>query len=95
MVKAATITIEIVYALPDQQQLLTLTIASGSTIAAAIAASSLLKRFPDVQITEHNIGVFGQRCRLDTVLHDGDRIEIYRPLVADPKQARRQRASRE
>jgi len=90
-----TITVEIVYARVDRQQLLTLTLASGSTIAEAIAASPILKQFPELQLADVKVGVFGQRCTLATVLHDGDRIEIYRPLIADPKQARRQRAKQQ
>ena len=67
---------------------------TGATALAAIRASGLLERFAEIDISSQSIGVWGRVCALETRLHEGDRVEIYRPLVLDPKEARRQRARR-
>lgn len=67
-------------------------LAEGATVADAIKGSSVRKQRPDIEIREERLGVFSRKARFDTVLHDGDRLEIYRPLKLDPKEARRQRA---
>ncbi len=90
-----TITVEIAYAASKQQQILeTLSLPAGCTIAQAITQSSLLTQFPDINITCDNVGIFGRKVALSYTLSAFDRIEIYRPLHIDPKQARRLRSNR-
>ena len=86
------ITIEVVYALPDEQALVTLTVPSGTTAAQAVAQSGLAERYPDIDPATHGVGIFGRRVEPATPLSDGDRVEIYRPLQIDPKAQRRERA---
>lgn len=85
--------VEVAYAKPDVQDLRPLDIAEGSTAEQAIRASGILERFPEIDLARHKIGIFSKPCALDQVLKPGDRVEIYRPLLADPKEARRGRAS--
>ena len=86
------IAIEVAYALPNQQVIIALTLAKGATAEQAISASKLLDFYPDINKTELNVGIFGCVCKLNDLLKAGDRVEIYRPLHHDPKEARRQRA---
>lgn len=85
--------IEVVYAEAGQQWLETLAVAPGCRLEEAIAASGLLARFPDIDLARHKVGIFGRPCALDTVLREHDRVEIYRPLLADPKEVRRERSA--
>ncbi|UXY14056.1 RnfH family protein [Chitiniphilus purpureus] len=85
--------VEVVYAQARVQRLVPLTLPGGSTAGHAIQASGLLADFPEIDLARNAIGIFSRPCRLDTVLRDGDRVEIYRPLIADPKEARRQRVA--
>jgi uncharacterized protein len=88
-----TITIEIAYAVSKRQQILeVLSIPAGYTIAQAITQSTLLTQFPDIDVTQNNVGIFGRKVALSYSLSAFDRIEIYRPLRIDPKQARRLRS---
>ena len=87
------ILIEVAYALPNQQVILPLKMAEGCTAAEAVAASGILKKFPEIDLAENKLGVFGKLVKSDTVLRERDRVEIYRPLIADPKEVRRQRAA--
>jgi uncharacterized protein len=86
------IAIEIVYAKPDEQVLLTLKVPQGTTVETALELSGLLVRYPEITQQPLKVGIFGIVCSLDYVLTAGDRLEIYRPLRHDPKDARRQRA---
>lgn len=86
--------VELVYALPAAQEVLELRLPEGVTIRRALELSGLLDRHPDIDRDALAVGVFGRTADADTVLKNGDRVEIYRPLVADPKQARRRRAAR-
>ena len=86
--------IEVAYAKPAQQTLLSLELPEGSTAEAAILASGILDRHPEIDLQQHKIGIFGKLCKLDQRLKAGDRVEIYRPLLIDPKEARRNRAAR-
>lgn len=86
-----TITVEVAYALPERQMIIPVTVPSGTTAASAIQASGILQQFPDIDIDRNKIGIFGKLAGLDTPLRDKDRVEIYRSLLADPKEARRQR----
>ena len=84
--------VEVCYALPDARFLVQLDVDVGTTIAEAIAASGVLVRFPEIDLARNKLGLFGKLKPADTVLRDGDRIEIYRPLQADPMESRRRRA---
>lgn len=86
------INIEVVYALPDEQTLLKKEVPAGTTVMEAIQASGLLEKCPDLDLAAHKLGIFGKLTKADTVLRDKDRVEIYRPLLADPKEVRRRRA---
>lgn len=85
--------IEVAYAKPDEQVILGLEIAEGATAEAAIRESGILRRFPEIDLGQNTVGVFGKVCKPDHVLRPGDRVEIYRPLIADPKESRRNRAA--
>ena len=88
-----SIRVEVVYALPDRQALLSLEVPQGTTVMEAIEASGIRDRFDEIDLDEKRLGIFGRRTTADTVLKDGDRVEIYRPLIADPKEVRRARAA--
>jgi uncharacterized protein len=84
--------VEVVFACPDEQALLALAVEDGTTVGQVIERSGIAHRFPDIGAAPARVGVFGKRTRLDALVRDGDRIEIYRPLSADPKDVRRERA---
>jgi putative ubiquitin-RnfH superfamily antitoxin RatB of RatAB toxin-antitoxin module len=86
--------VEIVYALPERQTLLALYVPAGTTLAGAVSASGITTLHPVLVVGCTKVGIFGKLATADTVLHGGDRVEIYRPLVADPKEARRARAAK-
>lgn len=86
------IAVEVVYALPGEQLLIELSVAPGSTARGAIEQSGILARFPEIDSDHQALGIFGKAVNADTVLRAGDRVEIYRPLIAEPKEARRRRA---
>ena len=84
--------VEVAYALPDQQVILTLSVPSGTNVAETIKSSGILERFPEIDLTQNKVGVFSKLTKLDALLRNKDRVEIYRPLIADPKEVRRKRA---
>ncbi len=84
---------EVAYGRMEEQALLTVESASPLTVAQAIERSGIIELFPEIDLAENKVGVFGKAARLDTRLTDGDRVEIYRPLIADPKEARKKRAA--
>lgn len=88
----ALLRVEVVYALADQQITLSLRLDPGATVRQAIDASNLLASRPEIDIDKAGVGIWGQRVAQDHVLRDGDRVEVYRPLIADPKVSRRERA---
>ncbi|HSD59677.1 MAG TPA: RnfH family protein [Burkholderiales bacterium] len=90
---AATIIVEVVYALPDAQTLLALAVPAGSTASDAVRLSGILEKHPEIVLATAKLGVFGKHVKADAPLRDRDRVEIYRPLVADPKEVRRRRAT--
>lgn len=94
MSNADLLAIEVAYGLPDRQALLRLDVPAGTTIRQAIERSGILEQFPDVDIETAKTGVFGKAAAASAVLKEGDRVEIYRPLIADPKAARRKRAKK-
>lgn len=91
---AETIHIAVAYALPERQVELELTVASDATLETVILASGILEQFPEIDLGNNKVGVFGKLGKLTDTLHEGDRVEIYRPLIADPKEVRKQRAAR-
>lgn len=88
------IDVEVAYATADQQVIVAVKIPAGSSVETAIHASALLHRFPEINLLNAKVGIFAGICPLDRPLKQGDRIEIYRPLIHDPKEARRQRAAK-
>ena len=86
------IEIEVAYAKPDEQAVVKLAVPQGTTLLEAISLSGLLRRFPEISSGELMTGVFGNLKDAGYILNAGDRAEIYRPLINDPKEARRQRA---
>jgi hypothetical protein len=90
---AEKINIEVVYALPHEQTLLKVQAPQGATVAEAVRLSGMLEKYPEIDITRNKLGIFGKLSKPDAELREQDRIEIYRPLIADPKEVRRQRAA--
>jgi putative ubiquitin-RnfH superfamily antitoxin RatB of RatAB toxin-antitoxin module len=86
------IEVEVAYAKPEQQVIITLIVAQGTTAEQAVKLSGLLARFPEINDSELKLGIFGAVCKPEQLVKKGDRVEIYRPLIHDPKEARRQRA---
>lgn len=86
------INIEVVYALPHEQVLLKLKLPQGSTVAEAVQASGIMEKHPEINLAQNKLGIYGKLSKADAVLRDKDRVEIYRPLIADPKEVRRKRA---
>lgn len=89
---AESLSIEIAYALPQKQELVQLKLPIGSTVQQAIEASGLKQKHPEIDLAKNKVGVFGKLSKLDAPLRDRDRVEIYRPLIADPKEVRKKRA---
>ena len=88
-----TIEVQVCYALPDSTILRSLRVPAGATIEQALAQSGLLQAIPGIDLAINMVGIYGKRKPLDAILHEHDRVEVYRPLQADPKEARRRRAS--
>jgi len=86
--------VEVAYALPDKQSLVSLEVEEGTTIKEAIEASGVLETYHQIDLTIDKVGIFSKFATLDTVLREKDRVEIYRPLIADPKKVRKERAAR-
>ena len=88
-----SINVEVAYALPEKQVIRAVNVDTGTTIGAAIVQSGIMMDFPDLELEDAKVGIFGKVAAMTTVLSDGERVEIYRPLIADPKEVRRQRAA--
>ena len=88
------ISLELAYATSEKQALLEVVIEQGTTVKQAILASGIVKRFPDIDLEVLKVGIWNRTCKLTDLPKKGDRIEIYRPLIADPKEARRRRAEK-
>ncbi|MGP0173875.1 RnfH family protein [Pseudomonas sp. NCHU5208] len=91
-----SIAIEVVYALPDRQRLLRLSVPAGTTVREAALRSGMQQYFPELDLQQAPLGIFGKAVAKpeERVLEEGERVEIYRPLIADPKEVRKQRAAR-
>ena len=85
--------VEVVYAIPDRQVMKRLNVIKGTTAENAIVQSGILEMFPEIDLTRNRYGIFGKLIKKGAVLHHRDRVEIYRPLIIDPKDARRSRAT--
>lgn len=88
-----SIQLEVTYARPERQELVTVKLPSGSTVQQAIEASGLLTLYPEIDLAKAKVGIYGKLSRMDATVRDRDRVEIYRPLIADPKEVRKQRAA--
>ena len=89
------ITVEVAYALPDEQVILSLEIANNCEVEEAIKRSGILETYPQIDLSSDKVGIFGKMCKLTAALRNKDRIEIYRKLIADPKESRRQQAEKQ
>lgn len=88
------INIEVVYGLPDKQTLLSLSVAEDVLVKDAIIESGILEQYPEIDLDSSKVGIWNRVCKMDASLREGDRIEIYRPLIADPKEVRKRRAEK-
>ena len=90
---ANLIKIEVVYGLADKQDLLSFEVEEGITVQEAIVQSGIMDEYDDIDLSKNKVGIFGKLTQLKKVLRDKDRVEIYRPLIADPKEVRKKRAA--
>ena len=88
------ILIEIAYALPEEQVIISIKVPTIFNVQQAIEKSGIQKKFPSIDLSKNKVGIFGKKTTLDHLLNDRDRIEIYRPLILDPKEMRRKRAAK-
>lgn len=95
MAQNKLINVEVAYALPTDQRILVTQIQVGATVEEAIRNSGILKIFPDIDLTKQKVGIFSKLAKLSDQVKEGDRIEIYRPLTIDPKEARRAKAKKQ
>jgi putative ubiquitin-RnfH superfamily antitoxin RatB of RatAB toxin-antitoxin module len=86
--------VEVAYALEKKQTLLELEVGEGTTLKQAVELSGIIDTYPQIDLTKDKTGIFGKIAKLDTILREKDRVEIYRPLIADPKQVRKERAAK-
>ena len=84
---------EVAYGLLHEQALLSVEAESPLSVQQVIEKSGILQRYPEIDLAKNKVGIFGKAAKLDAMLGDGDRVEIYRPLIADPKEARKKRAA--
>jgi putative ubiquitin-RnfH superfamily antitoxin RatB of RatAB toxin-antitoxin module len=94
MTEANKICVEVAFALPDKQEIVMLEVLPGTTVVEAVVQSDICHHFPDLELEGARMGVFGKAVKNDYVLHAGERVEIYRPLIADPKEVRKERAAK-
>lgn len=95
MAAPETIEVEVAYARPDRQVIIPVHVAADATVQDVIESSGILRQFPEIDLSHNKVGVFGKLSRLTAGVRPGDRIEIYRQLIADPKEVRRQQAMKE
>ncbi|NPT38813.1 RnfH family protein [Paraburkholderia xenovorans] len=91
---SARLSIEVCYASAGEQALIAVELPEGATLRQALDASGILRRFPQIDLGTQKVGVFGKLKPLDAVLNDHDRVEIYRPLLVDPKVSRQRRVEK-
>jgi putative ubiquitin-RnfH superfamily antitoxin RatB of RatAB toxin-antitoxin module len=88
------LSVEVVYGTPQKQKILTVSVDAGTTVEQAVIASGVMALFPEIDLTVNKVGVWNRAVKLSTELEDLDRIEVYRPLIADPKDVRKRRAEK-
>ncbi len=88
-----TIQVEVIYARAERQDVIPLKLPAGTTLQQAVEKSGLPAKYPEIDMAKGKFGVYSKLAKPDTVLRDRDRVEIYRPLLADPKEVRKQRAA--
>jgi putative ubiquitin-RnfH superfamily antitoxin RatB of RatAB toxin-antitoxin module len=88
-----TINVEVAYAEPDRQLIIPVNVDLGTTVGGAIVQSGIMMEFPELDVENSKVGIFGKATTMVTQLKEGDRVEIYRALIADPKEVRRKRAA--
>ena len=86
-----SITVEVVYALPQKQEIFTVRLPAGSTLSEAVKASGVMQKYPEIDLAKNKLGIYAKLAKPEAPLADRDRLEIYRPLIADPKAVRKQR----
>jgi len=84
--------VEVIYATPTEQEILVVDLPDAATVESAIVASGVLKKYPEIDLQTAKVGIFSKATTLDQPLRENDRVEIYRPLIADPKEVRRKKA---
>ena len=87
--------VEVAYALPEEQIIISIKVPTKFNVKQAIEKSDIQKKFPSIDLSKNKVGIFGKKTTLDHLLKDRDRIEIYRPLILDPKEMRRKRAAKQ
>lgn len=87
------ISVEVVYPLPQEQEIFSIRMPVGATVREAVEACGILQKYPEIDLASNKLGVFAKLVKPDAPLRDRDRVEIYRPLIADPKEVRKQRAA--
>ena len=90
---AEMIKVEVCYARAERQELVSVRLPEGATLGEALEASGLLAKYPEIDVGKNKFGIYAKLSKVDAVLRDRDRVEIYRPLIADPKEVRKQRAA--
>jgi len=93
-VSQTLLNVEVAYGLPTKQSLVELAVAEGASVEDVIKASNLLTEYPDIDLSTSKVGIWSRVVKLRDSVKDGDRIEIYRPLIADPKEIRKRRAEK-
>lgn len=88
------IQVEVVYAAPDKQMILSVNVPAGTTAQEAAEQSGIARKFPEIDVATNPMGIFGNQIKPAHVLREGDRVELYRPLIGDPKEIRRRRAKK-
>lgn len=88
-----TIEVEVAYAAPERQLILKVEVPQGTSAAEAVRLSGIEEKFPEIDLQSQRLGIFGKLCKADKALNPGDRVEIYRPLLADPRASRRELAA--
>jgi putative ubiquitin-RnfH superfamily antitoxin RatB of RatAB toxin-antitoxin module len=90
---AEQIQVELIYALPDKQRLLSFSVEEGVTVKGAVEQSGVLEQYPELDIETMKVGLFGKLTKMTQIMRERDRVEIYRPLIADPKEVRKRKAA--
>ncbi len=88
-----TLVVEVVYALSNEQTLLSVNVDEGATVRDAILQSAILQEYPELDIESLSVGLFGKATKMTQIVREKDRVEIYRPLIADPKEVRKRKAA--